>query len=70
LADRRRAFHRHCSIAGATAGYFSGLDGPGHRRPYRLDSGAAGFLIIAILSPVFHGKTWLIFVILLALSSG
>ncbi len=66
-AHRCRAFHRYCSHRWRDSGLFLRLDGPGHRRPDRLDSGPAWLSSsIAILSPVFHGRTWLIFVVLLA----
>jgi peptide/nickel transport system permease protein len=54
------------AIAGATAGYFSGWTDRCIVALIDLILVLPGFLIIAILSPVFHGKTWLIFVILLA----
>jgi peptide/nickel transport system permease protein len=54
------------AIAGATAGYFSGWTDRSIVALIDLILVLPGFLIIAILSPVFHGKTWLIFVILLA----
>jgi peptide/nickel transport system permease protein len=54
------------AIAGATAGYFSGWTDRSIVALIDLILVLPGFLIIAILSPVFHGRTWLIFVILLA----
>jgi len=54
------------AIAGATAGYFSGWADRAVVTLIDLLLVLPGFLIIAILSPVFQGKTWLIFVILLA----
>ena len=54
------------AIAGATAGYFSGWTDRAIVALIDLILVLPGFLIIAILSPVFHGRTWLIFVVLLA----
>ena len=54
------------AIAGATAGYFSGWTDRSIVALIDLILVLPGILIIAILSPDFHGKTWLIFVILLA----
>ncbi len=54
------------AIAGATAGYFSGWTDRSIVGLIDLILVLPGFLIIAILSPVFHGRTWLIFVVLLA----
>jgi peptide/nickel transport system permease protein len=54
------------AIAGATAGYFSGWTDRSIVALIDLILVLPGFLIIAILSPVFHGRTWLIFVVLLA----
>ena len=54
------------AIAGAAAGYFSGWTDRGMIALIDLLLVLPGFLIIAILSPVFEGKTWLIFVFLLA----
>jgi peptide/nickel transport system permease protein len=54
------------AIAGATAGYFSGWTDRVIVALIDLILVLPGFLIIAILSPVFHGRTWLIFVVLLA----
>jgi peptide/nickel transport system permease protein len=54
------------AIAGATAGYFSGWTDRTIVALIDLILVLPGFLIIAILSPVFHGRTWLIFVVLLA----
>src|SRR5580658_3191877 len=54
------------AIAGATAGYFSGWADRAVVALIDLLLVLPGFLIIAILSPVFHGRTWLIFVVLLA----
>src|SRR5579863_6356403 len=54
------------ALAGATAGYFSGWADRTIVALIDLILVLPGFLIIAILSPVFHGRTWLIFVVLLA----
>lgn len=54
------------AIAGAMAGYFSGWTDRAIVALIDLILVLPGFLIIAILSPVFHGRTWLIFVVLLA----
>ena len=54
------------AIAGATAGYFSGWTDRAIVALIDLILVLPGFLIMAILSPVFHGRTWLIFVVLLA----
>ena len=54
------------AIAGAAAGYFSGWTDRAMIALIDLLLVLPGFLIIAILSPVFEGKTWLIFVLLLA----
>lgn len=54
------------AIAGATAGYFAGWADKTIIALIDLLLVLPGFLIIAILSPVFNGRTWLIFVVLLA----
>jgi peptide/nickel transport system permease protein len=54
------------AIAGAAAGYFSGWTDRAIIATIDLLLVLPGFLIIAILSPVFEGRTWLIFVLLLA----
>ena len=54
------------AVAGATAGYFSGWTDRTMIALIDLLLVLPSFLIIAILSPVFNGKTWLIFVMLLA----
>lgn len=54
------------AVAGATAGYFAGWADRTIVALIDLILVLPGFLIIAILSPVFHGRTWLIFVVLLA----
>jgi glutathione transport system permease protein len=54
------------SIVGAFAGYFSGWTDKALMWVVDLLLVLPGFLIIAILSPVFRGKTWLVFVVLLA----
>jgi peptide/nickel transport system permease protein len=54
------------AIAGAAAGYFSGWTDRTMIALIDLLLVLPGFLIIAILSPVFEGRTWLIFVLLLA----
>jgi len=54
------------AIVGAAAGYFSGWVDRTAIVAIDLLLVLPGFLIIAILSPVFQGRTWLIFVVLLA----
>lgn len=54
------------AVVGAAAGYFSGWTDRVMVALIDLLLVLPGFLIIAILSPVFHGRTWLIFVVLLA----
>src|SRR5262245_814248 len=54
------------AIAGATAGYFSGWVDRAILTLIDLLLVLPAFLIIAILSPLFNGRTWLIFVALLA----
>jgi peptide/nickel transport system permease protein len=54
------------AIAGAAAGYFSGWTDRMMIAMIDLLLVLPSFLIIAILSPVFSGKTWLIFVLLLS----
>jgi peptide/nickel transport system permease protein len=54
------------ALAGAAAGYFSGWTDRGIIAVIDLMLVLPSFLIIAILSPVFSGRTWLIFVFLLA----
>ena len=54
------------AIVGAAAGYFSGWTDRGLVALIDLLLVLPGFLIIAILSPIFAGRTWLIFVFLLA----
>lgn len=54
------------AVGGAAAGYFSGWTDRAIVALIDLLLVLPGFLIIAILSPVFQGKTWLIFVLLLA----
>ena len=54
------------AVAGAAAGYFSGWTDRAIIALIDLLLVLPGFLIIAILSPVFEGRTWLIFVLLLA----
>jgi len=54
------------ALTGAAAGYFSGWTDRGVIAMIDLLLVLPGFLIIAILSPVFEGRTWLIFVLLLS----
>jgi len=54
------------ALAGAAAGYFSGWTDRGIIALIDLLLVLPGFLIIAILSPLFQRRTWLIFVVLLA----
>lgn len=54
------------AVAGAAAGYFSGWTDRAIIALIDLLLVLPGFLIIAILSPVFEGHTWHIFVLLLA----
>lgn len=54
------------AVVGAFAGYFSGWVDRALVALIDLMLILPGFLIIAILSPTFEGKTWLIFVVLLA----
>jgi peptide/nickel transport system permease protein len=54
------------AIAGAAAGYFSGWTDRAIIAMIDLLLVLPSFLIIAILSPVFSGRTWLIFVLLLS----
>jgi peptide/nickel transport system permease protein len=54
------------AVAGATAGYFSGWADRAIIALIDLLLVLPGFLIIAILSPLFDGRTWLFFVVLLA----
>jgi peptide/nickel transport system permease protein len=54
------------AIAGAAAGYFSGWADRAIVTLIDLLLVLPAFLIIAILSPIFNGRTWLIFVLLLA----
>jgi peptide/nickel transport system permease protein len=54
------------AIAGAAAGYFSGWTDRAVIAIIDLLLVLPGFLIIAILSPVFEGRTWLVFVLLLS----
>src|SRR3954471_3517249 len=54
------------AVVGAAAGYFSGWTDRAVITLIDLLLVLPGFLIIAILSPVFEGKTWLIFVLLLS----
>jgi peptide/nickel transport system permease protein len=54
------------ALAGATAGYFSGWADRAIVALIDLLLVLPGFLIIAILSPLFDGRTWLFFVVLLA----
>jgi peptide/nickel transport system permease protein len=54
------------AVAGAAAGYFAGWTDRAIVAVIDLMLVLPGFLIIAILSPVFEGKTWLVFVLLLA----
>jgi len=54
------------AMTGAAAGYFSGWTDRGVIAIIDLLLVLPGFLIIAILSPVFEGRTWLIFVLLLS----
>jgi peptide/nickel transport system permease protein len=54
------------AVAGAAAGYFAGWADRAIVALIDLLLVLPGFLIIAILSPLFSDKTWLIFVILLA----
>jgi len=54
------------AIVGAFAGYFSGWVDRVLMWMVDLLLVLPGFLIIAILSPSFRGKTWLVFVVLLA----
>ena len=54
------------AIAGAAAGYFSGWTDRTIIAMIDLLLVLPSFLIIAILSPIFSGRTWLFFVLLLA----
>jgi peptide/nickel transport system permease protein len=54
------------AVVGAFAGYFGGWLNTTLVGLIDLLLVLPGFLIIAILSPAFHGHTWLIFVLLLA----
>ncbi len=54
------------AIVGASAGYFGGWADRVLMWFVDLLLVLPGFLIIAILSPTFRGKTWLVFVVLLA----
>jgi peptide/nickel transport system permease protein len=54
------------AVAGAAAGYFSGWTDRAVIALIDLLLVLPGFLIIAILSPVFEGRTWLVFVVLLS----
>jgi peptide/nickel transport system permease protein len=54
------------ALVGATAGYFSGWTDRAMVALIDLLLVLPGFLIIAVLSPFFRNRTWLIFVILLA----
>jgi peptide/nickel transport system permease protein len=54
------------AVAGAAAGYFSGWTDRVTVAAIDLLLVLPSFLIIAILSPVFSGRTWLIFVLLLS----
>jgi peptide/nickel transport system permease protein len=54
------------AIAGAAAGYFSGWTDRVTIAVIDLLLVLPSFLIIAILSPVFSGRTWLVFVLLLS----
>ena len=54
------------AVVGAFAGYFGGWLNTALVGLIDLLLVLPGFLIIAILSPAFHGHTWLIFVLLLA----
>ena len=54
------------AVAGASAGYFSGWTDRVTTGLIDLLLVLPAFLIIAILSPVFQGRTWLIFVLLLS----
>ena len=57
------------AIVGATAGYFGGWVDRAMMWLVDLLLVLPSFLILAILSPAFKGKTWLIFVLLLGLFS-
>jgi len=54
------------AIVGAVAGYFRGLSDRALMWLVDLLLTLPNFLIIAIISPAFHGRTWLLFVLLLA----
>jgi peptide/nickel transport system permease protein len=54
------------AMVGAFAGYFAGWTDKALMWVVDLLLVLPGFLIIAILSPAFRGKTWLLFVVLLA----
>ena len=54
------------AVAGAAAGYFAGWADRAIVAFIDLLLVLPAFLIIAILSPIFSGRTWLIFVLLLA----
>ena len=54
------------AVAGAAAGYFSGWTDRVTIALIDLLLVLPSFLIIAILSPVFSGRTWLVFVLLLS----
>jgi peptide/nickel transport system permease protein len=54
------------AVVGAAAGYFGGWIDRSLMWVVDLLLALPAFLVIAILSPSFHGETWLIFVVLLA----
>ncbi|TQM02186.1 ABC transporter permease [Pseudonocardia kunmingensis] len=54
------------AVVGAAAGYFGGWVDRSLMWVVDLLLALPAFLVIAILSPSFHGETWLVFVVLLA----
>jgi len=54
------------ALVGAAAGYFAGWTDRAMVAVIDLLLVLPSFLIIAVLSPIFNGRTWLIFVLLLA----
>jgi peptide/nickel transport system permease protein len=54
------------AVVGSVAGYFRGVSDRALMWLVDLLLTLPNFLIIAVLSPAFHGRTWLLFVLLLA----
>jgi peptide/nickel transport system permease protein len=54
------------AVVGSVAGYFRGISDRALMWLVDLLLTLPNFLIIAVLSPAFHGRTWLLFVLLLA----